>query len=694
MRAYFPFAFFRFALVILFASSLLIEAHSKNNRLDSLLTLFSADKEDTSKVIHGYTLCWAYWGSGIYDSAMTFGNYSLELAKKLDFKPGISISYNNTGLIYYSQGNYSKALDYFFSALKIDEELLAKAKSNNDKELINKYKYEIARRFGNIGLVYDSQDSFDKALSYYLKALALFEEMGNKYKVCAALGNIGNVYKDKGHAASALDCYSRAIKIAADLDDQNGVERNLGNMGILYFEKGDYVNALAHFSRALTIAEEIGDQNRIPIWMDNLGSIYLIQNNFPKAEALFESALKKYSDLEDKFGMMDANKHLSDLFFKSKRFEKSLEHYKIAMALKDSLFNEEKNNEITHKELNYEFEKKEALVKADTDKQAAIAESESRKQKIIIASGGLVLLLVLLFAGFVFRTLQFTRKQKLQIEHQKELVEEKQKEILDSIHYAKRIQTALLPSEKYIDKSLKLLAGNSASEKNNYFIIYKPKDIVSGDFYYAQTHKRPGAETEILYLATADCTGHGVPGAFMSMLGVSFLNEAIVEKNIAATNEILHDVRNSLITSLNQEGSEEESKDGMDCVLCAFDFSKMQMHFTAANNPLWLLRDGILIEYKPDKVPVGRYGDVLKPFTQHTIELLKGDTIYTFTDGYADQFGGPKGKKFKYKHLQEKIIASAALPLAEQKKSLINIFDDWKGKLEQIDDVLLIAIRI
>jgi serine phosphatase RsbU (regulator of sigma subunit) len=230
--------------------------------------------------------------------------------------------------------------------------------------------------------------------------------------------------------------------------------------------------------------------------------------------------------------------------------------------------------------------------------------------------------------------------------------------------------------------------------ESSFFILHKPKDIVSGDFYYALAHKTTTSENELFYICAADCTGHGVPGAFMSMLGVSSLNEAILEKNIAEPNEILNDVRNKIITSLNPEGSDEEAKDGMDCVLCAYDFENKMLHFAAANNPLWLVREEKLTAYKPDKMPVGKYGDTLKPFTSQTLGIQEGDVVYIFTDGFADQFGGPNGKKFKYKQLQEKLIEIHLLPMEEQKKILGDIFESWKGNHEQLDDVLVIGVKI
>jgi serine phosphatase RsbU (regulator of sigma subunit) len=234
----------------------------------------------------------------------------------------------------------------------------------------------------------------------------------------------------------------------------------------------------------------------------------------------------------------------------------------------------------------------------------------------------------------------------------------------------------------------------TVTETKNFFILYKPKDIVSGDFYHALAHKPSGSKTELFYMCTADCTGHGVPGALMSMMGISRLNESIIERNLIHPNEILDNMRIGIITSLNPEGSVEESKDGMDCVLCAYDFENMQLEFAAANNPLWHYRDGVITEYKPDKMPVGKYGGEMKPFSLQKISLQKGDIIYTFTDGFADQFGGEKGKKFKYKQLQETLLAHSALPMDDQKELLDKKFENWRGNLEQIDDVLIIGVRI
>ena len=222
----------------------------------------------------------------------------------------------------------------------------------------------------------------------------------------------------------------------------------------------------------------------------------------------------------------------------------------------------------------------------------------------------------------------------------------------------------------------------------NFFILYKPKDIVSGDFYWALEIDNK------FYICTADCTGHGVPGAFMSMLNISYLNESIIEKGIKKPNEVLNHIRTEIIQSLNPEGSEEESKDGMDCILACFDFTTYTLEYAAANNSFYVIRDKEIIPCPADKMPVGKSPRDHEPFTLHTVKLQKGDVVYMLTDGLPDQFGGPKSKKFKYKQLEEVLLSAHSLSMEKQKEILKERFNTWKGNLEQVDDVLVIGVRV
>lgn len=269
-----------------------------------------------------------------------------------------------------------------------------------------------------------------------------------------------------------------------------------------------------------------------------------------------------------------------------------------------------------------------------------------------------------------------------ELQDEKRKVEAAHKDIKDSIQYAQKIQSAILPAEEEFRKHLR-----------EFFILFRPKDIVSGDFYWISEVKSAGGE-EFVFYAAADCTGHGVPGGFMTMLGHGLLNELVNEKKMTEPAEILDALRERIILSLKQTGRSGENKDGMDIVLCRYNKRRKKLCYAAANNTCVVVSGDELKEFAADKQPVGIYGDVLKPFSQTEIELKDGDVIYTFTDGYADQFGGPKGKKLKYKNLLSLLQQSARLPVHMQERFLDSKFQEWKGEMEQLDDVLVIGVRV
>ncbi|MBA2610702.1 MAG: SpoIIE family protein phosphatase [Bacteroidetes bacterium] len=261
---------------------------------------------------------------------------------------------------------------------------------------------------------------------------------------------------------------------------------------------------------------------------------------------------------------------------------------------------------------------------------------------------------------------------------------EKNKDITDSINYARRIQYGILPTDEDLKKGF-----------NNYFVLYEPKDILSGDFYWTISMLSVISGNNLSIIAAADCTGHGVPGAFMSMLGHTLLNQTITLPSIKSPGDVLDFLNLELPKNLKSYEQDVTIRDGMDIALCAFDIKNKKLYFAGANNPCWIVRDNAIIEIKGDKQPISASNDMVKNnFTNHELDLKENDCIYLFTDGYADQFGGPKAKKFKYKQLQEKLIAVNSLPLSEQKQKLLNAFKDWKGNLEQVDDVLIIGIKV
>jgi serine phosphatase RsbU (regulator of sigma subunit) len=287
--------------------------------------------------------------------------------------------------------------------------------------------------------------------------------------------------------------------------------------------------------------------------------------------------------------------------------------------------------------------------------------------------------ITLLFSLFLLNRFRVIRRQKVLIEEQKYMVVQKQLEILDSIHYAERLQRSLMASKKLLDERLGL---------QDYFVYWNPKEKVSGDFYWAADLKNGD-----FALAAADSTGHGVPGAIMSMMNMNALREA-VKNGLSEPADILNETRKSIIEILAHDGSEQGGKDGMDIVLMTIDKQRKKLKFALANNPLWLVRNNELIEYKPDKMPVGRHDKQNVPFSKQELDLQKGDVLYAFTDGFADQFGGEKGKKFKSAGLRELLLSIHQLPMKEQDRRLISFFDNWRGGLEQVDDVCIVGVRI
>lgn len=267
--------------------------------------------------------------------------------------------------------------------------------------------------------------------------------------------------------------------------------------------------------------------------------------------------------------------------------------------------------------------------------------------------------------------------QKKTAEDQRDEIKEQKEEIMASIHYARRIQTAVLPPARFIQKIL----------PDHFFILNKPRDIVSGDYYWMA---QKGNKTII---AAADCTGHGVPGAFMSLLGVSFLNEVINKMDEVLANDILDKLRIAVINALNQAGTEGITKDGMDLALCVLDLNTYELQFAGANNPLYLIRNLELMETKADKMPIGLY-DENKPFSNNILQLQKDDAFYIFSDGYPDQFGGPLGKKFMYKRMKELLVGIQDKSMTEQKEILEKAIVDWQGNLFQVDDMLIIGVKV
>jgi serine phosphatase RsbU (regulator of sigma subunit) len=414
-----------------------------------------------------------------------------------------------------------------------------------------------------------------------------------------------------------------------------------------------------------------------------LGDVYYGLNDFPKAEMYLKRSLEIAKQFGYPYLIKDPSLILYRIYRKQNKIPQSLEMFELHIKMRDSLDRTENKRAVLRQQFKSEYDKK---VMADSVAAANVRLIEQNKhdheiarQRLFTYGGVFGFLLMLVIAFISFRAFKNKQQANKEITQQKHIIEEKQKEILDSINYAKRIQYTLLAHGEFLKQNL-----------NEHFVLFKPKDIVSGDFYWATSvinDQKTGSDR--FYLAVCDSTGHGVPGAFMSLLNISFLNEAINEKRISEPHEVLNYVRKRLIESI----SKEEQKDGFDGVLVCIDRSSGEISYSAANtSPLLYSKEG-LQELPYDKMPVGQ-GERLHSFTLHNVKHEKGDILYVGTDGYVDQFGGADGKKFKYRRLCDTLRQNAALNLIAQKNVLEITFNDWKGNLEQVDDVLIVGLRL
>lgn len=446
-----------------------------------------------------------------------------------------------------------------------------------------------------------------------------------------------------------------------------------------------YNDALNYAQRAMKIYQETGDSYQEAISLIDIGSIYSAQKKYKEAIPYFEKSLLFGTQNNDREIQHYCYNNLVTCYEKTGDYTKAFKYQTEMIKVKDSLFNVDNLKQINDMQVKYDTEKKESENKLlQVENELSTKTLKSQKIVIYFIIGGLLLTVV--FAFFIFKGLkkqrqanQIISKQKQEVElqrdlinQQKHIVEEHQKEILDSIHYAKRIQNTIIAHKDFIDENIE-----------NNFVYFNPKDIVSGDFYWATK------KDNYFFLAACDSTGHGVPGAFMSLLNIGFLSEAINEKDIIEPAKIFDYTRERLISSISKDGQ----KDGFDGILIRIDKLTKEIIYVAANNSPVIVSQNQLIDLSADKMPVG-HGERKDSFTQHKIDYKSGDMLYLYTDGYADQFGGPKGKKFKYKPLNEMLIAISEKPLTEQSEILNDTFNQWKGNLEQVDDVCVIGIRL
>ncbi len=631
-------------------------------------------------------LGYLYREEGNFERALNYNLKSLHLHQKLGEKEGEATSLNNIGNLYENEGHIALGLEYYHKSLKLYQEI-------GDQN-------GVAFSFNNIGYIYQRQKENDLALEYFHNSLNVREkepeserDPNDKRGIALTYNNLGNVYKVKGEIKKSLFNYKKSLSLSEEIGDRSSIAISLINIGKLYYVESqdslwapekkvqDSLLDLAenYYNRALLISKEINDRAGLTSCYYDLGNLEQVKGNIFRAIEFGEKSLSAAYDLGYPENIRNAANLLSSLYEEQGNVEKAYEMYKLYVEMQNTVQNEETKKAAIWRQAQYDYEKQKTKDDAARDKQIAIEKQEKEAQQIKTYAAVSILVLVIVFLFFVANRLKITRRQKSVIETQKQVVEsshqkleEKNREIMDSITYAKRIQSAILPPSKVVKEYLQ-----------DSFILYKPKDIVAGDFYWME-HR-----LDTVFFAAADCTGHGVPGAMVSVVCNNALNRSVREYSLSDPGKILDKTREIVIAEF--EKSDDDVKDGMDIALCSLQGRKLT--FAGANNSLLLIRNGELIELKADKQPIGKF-DAPMPYTTHTIMLEKGDSIYIFTDGYVDQFGGERGKKFMSRPFKELLLSLQDKSMTEQKEILDEAFENWRGENEQVDDVCVIGVKM
>ena len=661
MKRIFPIIFI---IIISWNSS--IKAQAVSGGVDELTkyleTWNNESVDDTARLDAFNKAIWIIKDNNL-DSALIFVEKSLDYAKGRGIKNKIARATNIKGVIFKLKGREKEALEYYQNSLSIYKEI-------NDLRGITIQNNNIATIFASSG---DFQKAFDKHMINY----NLFEEVQDTALQIVTMNNLSYecYYLDK------LDSSYFFLKQAISLSKKHSKSYDLATLlrrlvGHYRFVK-DIDSAVIFLKKSYKLDLKNSNIRGQAAYFKLFSEILYEQKKYRQSLKMVEKAIELTNEFNA--GIGDA----SLLFYKYNLYKElgdtknALLNYELHNELKDTLEKLSANQDVVKIQFNQEYEIKKQLDSLKhldeirlQQAETKAKEEEIKAQKKVETALFIGIFLVIGFLGFVYKQLNTTKKQKV-------VIEEKQQEISDSINYAKRIQDAMMTSSVYLKDTLP-----------KSFIFFKPKDVVSGDFYWI--HKD---QEENIFFTVADCTGHGVPGAFMSMIGTSLLNEIIIEKGIKDTDKILGEMRAQIIKSLNQE-EDGAQKDGMDISMCKLNMKNKSVEFSGAHNSLIHVSGEELHTYRGDHQPVGLLLGDRKPFTKHVVKLKKDDMLYIYSDGYQDQFGGARGKKYMGAKFKEQLLLMSKEPEEKQLAILDKNFSLWMNDYEQIDDVCVMGVRV
>ena len=568
----------------------------------------------------------------------------------------------NLGIAYYNIGDYEKTIQNFIKALRIEEE------RNNIQGM--------SQAYNNLGVVFDEIGRKTKALEYYKKALTIKEEFRDSLFMVNTLSNIGLIYLELDNTQEALGYFNRSLKIDSSLQNEEGIVKSLNNIGKTYTEMGKLDSSLYYLNLSLERADALGAYDKASL-LNNIGEVHLKSGNNRQAITTFEEALATGQSVKAVFNVQESYKGLSDAYTNLRNFERALEYYKLYSNKKDSVFNESSSIKIARIETDYRIQKREKEIEL-LKKEAEIRNLNLSKNKTMsyYLMGSLLLILVMI--GVLYHKYHFKQKSNELLEKQNQEIANKNLNILDSILYAKGIQEAILPDTSMLDKVFK-----------DAFIYCTPRDIVNGDFFWF------AGKGNYLVMAAVDCTGHGVPGAFMTVMGNSMLNQIVLEHDVYVPSKILYELNKSVLNTLHQQNFNLNKNDGMDMSVCLYNTINKELIFSGAKRPLYYFKNGKFSSIKGSKYSVGgTFNREEKNFEDHHIRFQENDTFYLFSDGITDQFGEEFDKKFMNNRWKELLSEIQPLDMAEQHKEIEKRLNKWRGSVEQTDDMLVIGVKV
>ncbi|MBD3635984.1 MAG: tetratricopeptide repeat protein [Crocinitomicaceae bacterium] len=624
-----------------------------------------------------------YTERGQLDTALIILDKIIALEPEIDDKVSIGQAYISKGNIYDINGQYSDALEAYFKAEEIFEK--------------GGYVQGVGMANMGIGNIYQLTERFKESIGYYRKSANVLKKTDSPY-ASWSVNNMATAMENLEMFDSAAFYYKQSLKMKEDYGDFYGASFTYSSLGDLYIKQGDIEKGEENLQKALEIKQMAEGMSKESIGRSylRLGQAQMLRGKFREASVNFRKSLENAEESGAVETIMQAKRALSKSLFELGDYKSAYQYVDAYTDLKDSITKKMNTDKLTEMQTKYETAEKDAQLKIVKNQnelnkvKAEKAEADTRRaNELLFGAVGMVALLLVAII-FALRSMHLRRKNNIllkqkneEITRQKTIVEEKSKEIVDSITYAKRIQTAILPPDKEFKKQLP-----------QSFVLYKPKDIVAGDFYWMESFIKD--TNKVVLFAAADCTGHGVPGAMVSVICNNGLNRSVREYGITNPGKILDKTRQLVLQEF--EKSEEEVMDGMDIALCALHSNTSTssvLKYAGANNPLWIIRKGRteVEEVKANKQPIGKFGSP-QPYDTHETEVSNGDTIYIFSDGYADQFGGEKGKKMKTANFKQLLLSIKDEPFENHKKLLDKAFEEWKGGYEQLDDVCVIGVRI